>query len=51
MSKLAIEPEIGEFTGGYKPMFVKKSQEKMKKMSTCRTKSSPQQLNGHLLRS
>ena len=27
MSKLAIEPEIGEFTGGYKPMFVKKSQE------------------------
>ena len=31
MSKLAIEPEIGEFTGGYKPMFVKKSQEKINK--------------------
>jgi hypothetical protein len=31
MSKLAIEPEIGEFTGGYKPMFVKKSQEKVNK--------------------
>ncbi len=31
MSKLAIEPEIGEFTGGYKPAFVKKSQEKIKK--------------------
>jgi len=31
MSKLAIEPEIGEFIGGYKPMFVKKSQEKIKK--------------------
>ena len=31
MSKLAVEPEIGEFTGGYKPMFVKKSQEKIKK--------------------
>ena len=24
MSKLAVEPEIGEFTGGYKPTFVKK---------------------------
>ena len=31
MSKLATEPEIGEFTGGYKPMFVKKSQEKINK--------------------
>jgi hypothetical protein len=31
MSKLAIEPEIGEFTSGYKPMFVKKSQEKINK--------------------
>ena len=31
MSKLAIEPEIGEFTGGYKPIFVKKSQEKVNK--------------------
>jgi len=31
MSKLAIEPDIGEFTGGYKPAFVKKSQEKIKK--------------------
>jgi hypothetical protein len=31
MSKLAIEPEIGEFTGGYKPVFVKKSQEKINK--------------------
>jgi len=31
MSKLAVEPEIGEFIGGYKPMFVKKSQEKIKK--------------------
>jgi hypothetical protein len=31
MSKLAIEPEIGEFIGGYKPTFVKKSQEKIKK--------------------
>ena len=31
MSKLAIEPDIGEFTGGYKPSFVKKSQEKIKK--------------------
>ena len=30
MSKLAIEPEIGKFTGGYKPNFVKKSQEKIK---------------------
>ncbi len=31
MSKLAVEPEIGEFTGGYKPTFVKKSQEKINK--------------------
>jgi hypothetical protein len=31
MDKLAIEPEIGEFTGGYKPMFVKKSQQKINK--------------------
>ena len=31
MSKLATEPEIGEFTGGYKPTFVKKSQEKINK--------------------
>jgi len=31
MSKLAIEPEIGEFVGGYKPTFVKKSQERIKK--------------------
>ena len=31
MSKLAVEPEIGEFTGGYKPAFVKRSQEKIKK--------------------
>jgi hypothetical protein len=31
MSKLAIEPEIGEFTGGYKPMFVKKSQDRVNK--------------------
>ena len=31
MSKLAIEPEIGEFTGGYKPAFVKKSQAKINK--------------------
>ena len=31
MTKLAIEPEIGEFTGGYKPNFVKKTQEKIKK--------------------
>lgn len=31
MSKLAVEPEIGEFTGGYRPAFVKKSQEKIKK--------------------
>ena len=31
MTKLAIEPEIGEFTGGYKPNFVKKAQEKIKK--------------------
>ena len=31
MSKLATEPEVGEFIGGYKPMFVKKSQEKIKK--------------------
>ncbi len=31
MSKLAIEPEIGEFTGGYKPTFVKKSQDKINK--------------------
>ncbi len=31
MSKLAVEPEIGEFTGGYKPTFVKKSQERIKK--------------------
>jgi len=30
MSKLAIEPEIGKFVGGYKPTFVKKSQEKVK---------------------
>ena len=26
-----MEPEIGEFTSGYKPMFVKKSQEKINK--------------------
>jgi hypothetical protein len=31
MSEIAVEPEIGEFTGGYKPMFVKKSQEKINK--------------------
>jgi hypothetical protein len=31
MSKLAIEPEIGKFTGGYKPTFVKKSQEEINK--------------------
>jgi hypothetical protein len=31
MDEIAIEPEIGEFTGGYKPMFVKKSQEKINK--------------------
>ena len=31
MDDIAIEPEIGEFTGGYKPMFVKKSQEKINK--------------------
>ena len=31
MSKLAIEPEIGEFTSGYKPMFVKKSQDRVNK--------------------
>ncbi len=31
MDKLAVEPEIGEFTGGYKPTFVKRSQEKIKK--------------------
>ena len=31
MSKLAIEPEIGEFVGGYKPAYVKKSQEKINK--------------------
>ena len=31
MDELAVEPEIGEFTGGYKPMFVKKSQEKVNK--------------------
>ena len=30
MSELAIEPEIGEFVGGYKPTFVKKSQEKVR---------------------
>ena len=37
MSKLAIEPEIGEFTGGYKPAFVKKSQEKIKFATLCLT--------------
>jgi hypothetical protein len=31
MDELAVEPEIGEFTSGYKPMFVKKSQEKINK--------------------
>ena len=31
MSELAKVPEIGEFTGGYKPAFVKKSQEKINK--------------------
>jgi len=31
MDELAVEPEIGEFTGGYKPMFVKKSQQKINK--------------------
>ena len=31
MSELAKVPEIGEFTGGYKPSFVKKSQEKINK--------------------
>ena len=35
MSKLATEPEVGEFIGGYKPMFVKKSQEKIKKRCIC----------------
>jgi len=31
MNELAIEPEIGEFISGYKPAFVKKSQEKINK--------------------
>jgi len=31
MNDLAIEPEIGEFISGYKPAFVKKSQEKINK--------------------
>ena len=31
MSELAKEPEIGAFVGGYKPSFVKKSQEKINK--------------------
>jgi hypothetical protein len=31
MDELAIEPEIGEFTGGYKPVFVKKSQQRINK--------------------
>ena len=31
MSELAKEPQIGAFVGGYKPAFVKKSQEKIKK--------------------
>ena len=31
MNELAKEPEIGEFVGGYKPSFVKKSQEKINK--------------------
>jgi len=30
-NEIAVEPEIGEFTGGYKPMFVKKSQQKINK--------------------
>ncbi len=38
MSKLAIEPEIGEFTGGYKPSFVKKSQEKKKRIADLMSK-------------
>ena len=31
MNEIAIEPEIGAFTSGYKPAFVKKSQEKINK--------------------
>jgi len=31
MDELAVEPEIGEFTSGYKPMFVKKSQDRVNK--------------------
>ena len=51
MSKLAIEPEIGEFTGGYKPSFVKKSQEKINKDAYVQNEEQTEKTNWKKIKS
>ena len=51
MSKLAIEPEIGEFTGGYKPAFVKKSQEKINKDAYVQNEEQTEKTNWKKIKS
>ncbi len=51
MSKLAVEPEIGEFTGGYKPAFVKKSQEKINKDAYVQNEEQTEKTNWKKIKS
>ena len=51
MSKLAVEPEIGEFTGGYKPSFVKKSQEKINKDAYVQNEEQTEKTNWKKIKS
>ena len=51
MSKLAIEPEIGEFTSGYKPAFVKKSQEKINKDAYVQNEEQTEKTNWKKIKS